>query len=240
VDRVDGPRRESGLLSGTEGEFEELLTFIKEKRGFDFGGYKRPSLHRRVEKRMQDTTVDTYREYLERLEKDNGEFAQLFDTILINVTGFFRDRPAWQFLREEIVPEIAAAKGPGEQIRVWSAGCATGEEAYSLAMVFADELGEDEFADRIKIYATDVDEAALAEARHGIFTADQVKDVPDELRQRYFDSVDSRFVFGADLRRAVIFGRNDLLVDPPISRVDLISTRTRSCTSPRRYSSRSS
>ena len=210
---------------GKEQEFEALLDFIKEKRGFDFSGYKRPSLHRRIEKRMQDAGVATYDDYLERLKEDDDEFAQLFDTILINVTGFFRDMPAWEFLRKEIAPKIAGSKGSDEQIRVWSAGCATGEEAYSLAMVFAEQIGEDGFAERVKIYATDVDEQALSDARHGVFTADQAKDVPDDLRERYFEPTDGRVVFSPDLRRAVIFGRNDLLVDPPISRVDLISTR---------------
>jgi two-component system, chemotaxis family, CheB/CheR fusion protein len=210
---------------GTEQQFEGLLDYIREHRGFDFSGYKRPSLHRRIEKRMQDAGAATYADYLEKLTGDDEEFAQLFDTILINVTGFFRDPPAWQFLREEIVPKIVATKGSGEQIRIWSAGCATGEEAYSLAMVFADATGEGAFAERVKIYATDIDEGALTEARHGIFDADSVKDVPDEFRKRYFESLDSRFIFSSDLRRSVIFGRNDLLVDPPISRVDLISTR---------------
>ena len=210
---------------GTEEQFEELLAFIKENRGFDFSGYKRPSLHRRIDKRMQDAGIDTYEQYFERLKDDEDEFAQLFDTILINVTGFFRDPAAWEYLRKEIVPKIVLAKSADEQIRLWSAGCATGEEAYSLAMVFADELGDEGFADRVKIYATDIDERALSDGRHGIFPADSVKDVPVEFQERYFEAVDSRFVFSADLRGAVIFGRNDLLVDPPISRLDLISTR---------------
>ena len=210
---------------GTDEEFEELLAFIKKTRGFDFTGYKRPSLHRRIEKRLQDAGVGTYGEYLARLQDDEDEFAQLFDTILINVTGFFRDPPSWEFMREEVVPKIVAAKTGDAQIRIWSAGCATGEEAYSLAMIFADELGDAGFADRVKIYATDVDERALSEGRHGVFAADKVKEVPDKYRERYFDPVDSRFAFSTDLRRAVIFGRNDLLVDPPISRIDLVSTR---------------
>ena len=210
---------------GTEEQFEDLLAFIRENRGFDFNGYKRPSLHRRIEKRMQDAGVGAYGEYLERLKEDDDEFAQLFDTILINVTGFFRDMPSWEFMRKEIVPKIAAAKRSDEQIRIWSAGCATGEEAYSLAMIFADELGDEGFSERVKIYATDVDERALSEGRHGIFASDAVKDVPEAYRERYFESIDGRSIFSSDLRRAVIFGRNDLLVDPPISRIDLISTR---------------
>jgi two-component system CheB/CheR fusion protein len=210
---------------GTEREFEELLEFTRDNRGFDFSGYKRPSLHRRIEKRMEEAGASTYREYLERLKSDEDEFAQLFNTILINVTGFFRDPPAWEFMREEIVPKITGGKTSDDQIRIWSAGCATGEEAYSLAMIFADEIGDEGFAERVKIYATDIDERALSDGRHGVFTAEQVKDVPEKYRERYFERVDSRYAFTSDLRRAVIFGRNDLLVDPPISRIDLISTR---------------
>src|SRR5215831_3420195 len=142
--------------AGTEQEFEELLDFIKTTRGFDFTGYKRPSLHRRIEKRMEDANSPTFEDYLGRLETDEDEFAQLFDTILINVTGFFRDPAAWEFLREEIVPKIVAAKANGEQLRIWSAGCATGEEAYSLAMSFADVIGDEAFSERVKIYATDI------------------------------------------------------------------------------------
>jgi chemotaxis methyl-accepting protein methylase len=174
---------------------------------------------------MQDARIDNYREYLEKLSSDGDEFAELFDTILINVTGFFRDPPAWAFMRETIVPKILAEKGPGEQVRIWSAGCATGEEAYSLAMVFAEQVGDENFAERVKIYATDIDASALSDARQGIFTAESVEGVPADLRGRYFEPADGRFVFSSDLRRAVIFGRNDLLVDPPISRLDLISTR---------------
>jgi two-component system CheB/CheR fusion protein len=128
-------------------------------------------------------------------------------------------------MRETIVPKILAEKGPGEQIRIWSAGCATGEEAYSLAMIFAEQVGDENFAERVKIYATDIDASALSDARHGIFTAESVEGVPTDLRGRYFEPADGRFVFSSDLRRAVIFGRNDLLVDPPISRLDLLSTR---------------
>ena len=211
--------------AGTDQEFEELLDFIKTNRGFDFSGYKRPSLHRRIDKRMQDAEIPTYEAYLQRLGSDDDEFAQLFDTILINVTGFFRDPAAWEFLREEIAPKIVATKSGDEQIRIWSAGCATGEEAYSLAMTFADVIGDDGFPEKVKIYATDIDERALSEGRHGLFSAEQVKDVPDRFRERYFEPIDSRFVFSSDLRRAVIFGRNDLISDPPISKIDLISTR---------------
>ena len=206
-------------------EFESLLAFIRDERGFDFTGYKRPSLQRRISKRMQDLGVDDFAEYERRLKDDDGEFVRLFDTILINVTSFFRDEVAWDVLGEQILPTLLETKDPAEPIRVWSTGCASGEEAYTLAIVLAEALGEEAFRARVKIYATDVDEDALAQGRHAAYAPKAVEPVPDELRNKYFERVNSSFVFRAELRRSVIFGRHDLINDPPISRVDLLVSR---------------
>src|SRR5215217_1320154 len=143
--------------------FEELLAFIRSERGFDYTGYKRASLMRRFDKRIQQVGVDSYEGYREYLAENPDEFVDLFNTILINVTAFFRDAPAWQYLREDIVPRLLENKEETEAIRIWSTGCATGEEAYTLAMVFAEALGEERYQHRVKIYATDIDEEALAE-----------------------------------------------------------------------------
>jgi two-component system CheB/CheR fusion protein len=203
--------------------FEALLDFIKRNRGFDFTGYKRPSLVRRIEKRMHVHGIDDFADYMDYLAVQPDEFGPLFDTILINVTSFFRDPLAWEFLREQVVPRLAADNG--ERIRIWSVGCASGEEAFTVAMVAAEVLGDEAFRDRVKIYATDVDERALAQGRHATYSAKDVAAVPAELRERYFERTDSRFVFRADLRRAVIFGRHNPLQDPPISRIDLLVAR---------------
>jgi two-component system CheB/CheR fusion protein len=208
-----------------DAELESLLAFIRDERGFDFTGYKRPSLQRRISKRMQDLGVEGYAAYQDRLSNDEDEFAQLFDTILINVTSFFRDEVAWDFLAEEIVPKLLEEKPPAEAIRAWSTGCASGEEAYTIAMVLAETLGETTFRNRVKIYATDVDEDALTEGRHASYDEKAVESVPEPLRERYFDRIDSRYVFRGDLRRSVIFGRHDLVNDPPISRIDLLVSR---------------
>jgi two-component system CheB/CheR fusion protein len=206
-------------------EFEALLDFIKQNRGFDFTGYKRPTLQRRIEKRIGSVGSDGYATYREYLAANPDEFGELFNTILINVTGFFRDPPAWEYVREEIIPRIARARGAGEQIRVWSTGCATGEEAYTVAMLLADALGDDGFRSRVKIYATDVDEDALNVGRHGKYAAELVEPIPEDMRARYLEHVNHAYLFRSDLRRAVIFGRHDLLQDPPISRVDLLLAR---------------
>ena len=208
-----------------EAQFEALLQFLQQVRGFDFTGYKRPSLMRRVVRRMQTLQLATFDEYRDYLEVHQDEFALLFNTILINVTSFFRDAPAWEYLVREIVPAILRDKQNGGLVRVWSAGCASGQEAYTIAIVLAEAMGEAGFRDRVKIYATDVDEEALAQARLAVYAPNQVDGLSPERLERYFERVNGRHAFRPDLRRAVIFGRNDLVQDAPISRLDLLVCR---------------
>jgi two-component system, chemotaxis family, CheB/CheR fusion protein len=218
-------RRADEDVSGVDGGVEPLLHFIREARGFDFTGYKRSTLGRRIRKRMQDVGIDDFASYQDRLESDPDEFRSLFNTILINVTSFFRDPDAWNYLQQEILPELIAKADPAGEIRVWSAGCSSGEEAYSLAVIFAELLGISECAERVKIYGTDVDEEALRDARAGLYSAKDLEPVPAELRDRYFEPSNDRFLFRSDLRRRVIFGRHDITRDAPISRLDLLVCR---------------
>ncbi len=206
-------------------EFENLLTYLRQSRGFDFTGYKRSTLMRRVRKRMQSLSIENFEDYLDYLEVYQDEFNQLFNTILINVTAFFRDTSAWEYLAEQVLPNIVSRKNHSDQIRIWSAGCASGEEAYTLAMLMAEILGAEEFRQRVKIYATDVDEEALNQARQAVYSAKDVHLVPQELREKYFEPIGNNYVFRQDLRRSVIFGRHDLLQDAPISRLDLLVCR---------------
>ncbi len=205
--------------------FEALLDFLKQTRGFDFSGYKRSSLQRRVTKQMRTHNIKTFGEYLDYLEVHPEEFTALFNTILINVTSFFRDQPAWEYLWHQLLPNLLGEIAPNKPIRIWSAGCASGEEAYTLAMILAEILGPVKFRQRVKIYATDVDEEALAEARHAIYSAQDLDPVPQHLRDKYFEPLTEKYIFRADLRRSVIFGRHDLVQDAPISRLDLLICR---------------
>ncbi len=208
----------------TDADFETLLRHIKEQRGFDFTGYKRASLARRVQRRMEAVGLKGYEEYLDHLTVHTDEFTQLFNTILINVTGFYRDPDAWSYLQDELLPAIIQRR-EGQPIRVWSAGCASGEEAYTLAMVLNELLGIDQFRERVKIYATDVDEEALAHARQAVYAERDLEALPDGIREKYFEALGNRFAFRKELRRSVIFGRNDLVQDAPISHVDVLSCR---------------
>jgi two-component system CheB/CheR fusion protein len=213
------------MASGSDPTLDELLEFIKEARGFDFTGYKRSSIERRVAKRLAELGVNGYDEYIDYLELHGEEFAELFNTLLINVTGFFRDPPTWEHLAGEVLPQLLSALGPDAPVRVWCAGCASGEEAYTVAMVLARVLGDAGFRDRVKIYATDVDEQALETARHGAYLPRHIEDVPQDALERFFERNEQRYVFRKDLRRSVIFGRNDLVQDAPISRIDLLVCR---------------
>ncbi|MFI7589156.1 CheR family methyltransferase [Spongisporangium articulatum] len=204
--------------------FEALLEYVKESRGFDFTGYKRSSLVRRVNRQMQIVGIDSYEAYRDYLQVQPDEFTALFNTVLINVTSFFRDADSWAHLRNEVLPDLVARK-EHDDIRVWSAGCATGEEAYTLALILAEHLGMDEFRRRVKIYATDVDEEALATARQATFTERDLRGVPRELVEKYFEGAAHRLTFVKELRRSVIFGRNDLVQDAPISHIDLLVCR---------------
>ena len=208
----------------TDDDFEALLRHIKEQRAFDFTGYKRASLVRRVQRRMESIGVASHDAYLDHLLLHPDEFTELFNTILINVTGFFRDPEAWAFMQEELLPDLLRRR-EGHPIRLWCAGCASGQEAYTLAMVLAEHLGVDEVRGRVKIYATDVDEDALAHARQATYTEAELEGVPAELREKYFEPSPQGPAFSKELRRAVIFGRNDLVQDAPISHVDLLSCR---------------
>ena len=204
-----------------DSDFEYLLEYLRETRGVDFTGYKRASLVRRVAKRCGELGIDNFSAYLDYLQVHADEFPILFDKILINVTEFFRDPEAWDYLAENIIPRIVAK---GEAIRVWSAGSASGEEAYSAAITLCEAMGETQFLDRVKIYATDIDEEALNRAR-GTYSHKELESLDEDIRKRYFERQGNRFGFRQSLRRVLIFGRHDLMQDAPISRLDLLICR---------------
>ncbi len=205
--------------------FARILEYLRTARGADFTAYKPTSLMRRVRKRMQAVEIDEFDGYLDFLRVHTDEFAALSTTILINVTSFFRDAEVWETLRTTVLPELAARRSD-TPIRVWSAGSASGQEAYSAAMLLAEQVGLDTLRERVTIYATDVDEEALAESRRAVYQAMQVADVPPDLLARYFDKgAGELYSVDRDLRRSVIFGRHDLITDAPISHVDLLLCR---------------
>lgn len=212
-------------MENADRSFNSLVLYLRNNRGFDFTGYKRGSLERRIHKRMEAAGVDDYLEYIDYLEVHPDEFTHLFNTILINVTDFFRDPEAWEYLAEEVIPDILSRKRNSEPVRVWATGCATGQEAYSIAILLLEALGVEEFSDRVKIFATDVDEDALTVARLAAFSEKAVGNISEDLLEKYFVIKGGTYSFRDDLRRNLIFGRNNLTQDAPISRVDLLICR---------------
>ena len=209
----------------TDAEFEALLGYIQESRGLDFRGYKRTSLRRRITLRTEAANVEGFAAYQSHLEADPGEFAHLLNTVLINVTSFFRDAEAWEVLKAEVIPAIIARVEDDRPIRVWSVGCASGEEPYSIAMLFAEVLGNAEFCRRVKIYATDLDEEALKTARLATYAPRDVEGVPPDYLENYFERTNNHYVFERELRKCVIFGCHNVVRDAPISRIDLLVCR---------------
>ena len=204
--------------------FEEILQHLHQTRGFDFTAYKRTSLLRRVTKRMEAVGAESFEAYYDYLQLHQDEFNALFNTILINVTSFFRDREVWTYMAEQVLPALVEER-KRDTVRVWSAGCSSGHEPYTLAMLLAEQVGSEALRERVKIYATDVDEEALAEARAAVYPARYLSDVPAPMVAKYFDRTGSEYAVNRDLRRAVIFGRHDLIQDAPISRIDLLVCR---------------
>ena len=221
-----GEARTPGRRSARDvGGLDELLEFLKQERGFDFGGYKRTTIVRRIQKRMADVGLRSYDSYVDYLQVHPDEYTHLFNTVLINVTSFFRDETTWDYVRDDVLPRILAAKGANDPIRIWSAGCSSGEEAYSIAMLLAEVLEIPAFNQRVKVYATDIDEDVLARARAASYAPRDLTGVPPHLVDKYFTSQGRAYSVVKELRRAVIFGRHDLMQDAPISKVDLLLCR---------------
>jgi two-component system CheB/CheR fusion protein len=193
--------------------------------GPDLRGYKHTSLERRIRKRMAEVGISSFRDYLQKVRENGTEQLSLLNTILINVTEFFRDPQAWQALRDEAFRLIVSGTQPGDSLRFWSVGCASGEEPYSLAILISEYLGSAVLDYNIKIYATDIDEDALNIARRGEYNIEKLRRVPPQLREKYFTGRGSILRVSRDIRRLTIFGRSNIVSDAPISHCNLVVCR---------------
>jgi two-component system CheB/CheR fusion protein len=215
----------TGDLDGDEEMLRRILAYLRVRTGHDFSKYKRSTLLRRVARRMQVTRTDDLRSYHEAL-RDNADEAQaLLGDLLISVTTFFRDNDAFDALKREVVPRLFDGKDPADSIRVWVPGCATGEEAYSVAMLLLEEAGRQEIRPPIQIFGSDLDARALAVAREGRYPAAIEADVSEDRLRRFFTRDGEVYRVRQELRDVLLFAVHDLLKDPPFSRVDLISCR---------------
>jgi len=180
---------------------------------------------RSVQLRLNDIEIQCYSDYREYLEAHPDEFTQLFSTIEINFSCFFRDICTWDYVKAVIIPGIIAGKSQSEQIRVWSAGCSTGEEVYTLVMLLAEALGIEQFQKRVKIFATDVDSEAIQQARSGSYASHKVLDIPPYLLNKYFQQTSQGYIFSPDLRSSIIWNRHNIIEDAPMSKIDLLACR---------------
>ncbi|NMF65100.1 CheR family methyltransferase [Brasilonema octagenarum] len=212
-------------ISESQLEFEALLDYLKQNCSYDLSGYKEGTLVRRVQYRMQQLEIENYGNYLQYLQNNSDECVSLFNTILINYSGFFRDSDSWDYLANQIIPQIITRKQSDKKIRVWSAGCASGQEVYTLLMLLAEALGIEQCLQRVQVFATDIDEDALAEARQASYSDKEVANIPSDLLSKYFEQTQQRYVFDSKLRRTIIFGVHDLTNNAPMSKIDLVVCR---------------
>ncbi|HEX6293265.1 MAG TPA: CheR family methyltransferase, partial [Herpetosiphonaceae bacterium] len=209
-----------------EDMLQQILEHVNRQTSIDFRAYKSSTVLRRIGRRMTVTHNHTLRDYAHYLDLHAEEIGELVQALLINVTQFFRDDEAFAYLRQKLLPSLLdQARRRGRVLRVWSAGCASGEEPYSLAMLLADLLGAELPEWSIKIFATDLDAATINFARLGIYPETLLKDLPDDYRERFFERLDHSYRISKTLRQMVIFGHQDLSRSAPFPRIDLVLCR---------------
>ncbi|MHB1215227.1 MAG: chemotaxis protein CheB [Thiobacillus sp.] len=222
---VAGPAAQRGL-SHVEDKLSEILALVRTRSKFDFRAYRKRMLLRRTQRRMGINHLDSLADYLALLRKQPDELAQLCKDLLISVTSFFRDPGMYQVLETQVLPELMDGHDTDAPVRVWVAGCATGEEAYSIAMLLIEHISAVGKACPIQIFATDVDEAALEVGRRGVYAEGLLADLSRQRLERFFTRADAHhWQVSKQLRETVLFASQNILADAPFSRVDLVSCR---------------
>jgi two-component system CheB/CheR fusion protein len=203
----------------------EIFTEIRVRTGHDFSNYKRPTLLRRIERRINIHNLPDLPSYVSYMHQNPDETNALLKDLLISVTNFFRDKKAFEVIEKEVLPLMLKGKKSENQLRIWVAGCATGEEAYSLAMLCAEKTTGVFDAPKIQIFATDIDEAAIATAREGLFNINDLADVSPERLRRFFTKEGEEYRIRREIRETIMFANHNFLKDPPFSHLDMISCR---------------
>lgn len=221
------------LLAGTypisqpdeDRQLRSLLDQLRERSGIDFNAYKAPTITRRLQRRMAATGANRLSDYVRYLQRNPDEYSRLINSFLIKVTEFFRDPELFEYLREQILPAVIEEARERGELRIWSAGCATGEEAYSLAILLTEQLGDELETFNARIFATDLDADAVAFARRGIYPSTALATLPPEMVQRYFIRTDGAYEVRKSVRSLVVFGQHDLGQRAPFPRIDVTLCR---------------
>jgi two-component system, chemotaxis family, CheB/CheR fusion protein len=207
--------------------FDEIIVLLRTHTGHDFSSYKRNTVQRRIERCMDIHKIDDIATYVRFLKENPQELKLLFKEFLIGVTNFFREPIEWELLKDKVIPALLFDRSPTDTIRVWISGCSTGEEAYSLAIVFKEVMDQikpfREFS--IQIFATDLDNDAIDKAREGVFSANISKNMSPERLDKYFIKVDRGYQVGSDIRDMVIFAQQNMIKDPPFTKIDILICR---------------
>jgi two-component system CheB/CheR fusion protein len=211
--------------TGENAVLAQIFQRLRSAHGVDFTHYKRTTIRRRIERRMMLRRIESLDEYRESLDRDPGELAALYQDFLIRVTEFFRDPTAFDALRQDVLPALCEGRSPKEPFRIWVPGCATGEEAYSVAIAVVEYFGHGQPPLKIQIFGTDVSEAALEKARAGVYHINALQEVSAERLERFFIRQNGDYRISKDIRDLCLFARQDVTRDPPFSRLDLISCR---------------
>jgi two-component system CheB/CheR fusion protein len=205
--------------------FKQILTVLRVRRGVDFTYYKQNTLKRRIIRRMALAKAETSNEYLAFLRENKSEQDALYNDMLISVTNFFRDTQSFEVLCNSIFPDLINGKTINEPLRIWVAGCASGEEAYSMAICLQEQLGDKTAAMKIQIFATDISETAIAKARIGIYRKNELEGLSQSRLQQFFTRLDGNYQISKVIRDMCVFAHHNLLKDPPFSKIDLVSCR---------------
>lgn len=205
--------------------FNKLIAILHDSKNVDFSSYKQNTIMRRLEKRISINRFDKVSDYVSYLSVTPKEVSALFNDLLIGVTRFFRDEKAFESLKNLVIPEIFAQHTDKSEIRVWTPACSTGEEAYSLAILFKEFMTKNHIVKDVKIFATDIDEESITYAGVGLYPSNIMADVPNEYLSKYFTRKDNGFQINENIRRMIIFARHNIIDEPPFSKLDLISCR---------------
>lgn len=223
--RLTGETAEQSEEMTDAEDLTKVLLFVKSSVGVDFTHYKTSTIKRRIIRRMLLYKLQTLSDYLSYMKQHPSEASTLYADLLINVTSFFRDQPVMDHLKEQILPQIFNSKTSLEPVRIWVAGCSTGQEAYSLAIIIIELFGEKAANLPIQIFATDLSDSAISKARLGLYTKTEVSDISPERLERFFSKSDDHYRVNKLVRDLCVFAPHNLLSDPPFSRMDLISCR---------------
>ena len=220
-------RTELVMEDKTQSALEKVIVLLRDHTGNDFSLYKRNTLYRRIERRMGIHQITKMAGYVRYLQENSQELDLLFKELLIGVTNFFRDSAVWEELRTQVIPALLTSRSPGHALRAWVPGCSTGEEAYTLAMVFREavEALKPKASFVLQIFATDLDRDAIDKARHGVFPPNITADVSPERLKRFFTKEDHGYRVRREIREMVIFAPQNIIMDPPFTKLDLLSCR---------------